>query len=116
MQVEAGQTARLSCTVHRLGRFVVMWKQAGRVISAGSLLVRKDHRLRLQLSGRDTFDLEIEDIKIEDSSEYKCEVEIMGRPLSITHTLEVMEAPQVEIFTSNYFITITSFTSLSTWT
>ena len=94
-RVEAGHTARLSCTVDRLGKFIVMWKEAGRVISAGSLLVRKDHRFRLQLSGGDMFDLEIQDVRVGDSSEYRCEVDVMGRPLSIDHTLKVMLAPQV---------------------
>ena len=93
--MEAGHTARLSCTVDRLGKFIVMWKEAGRVISAGSLLVRKDHRFRLQLSGGDTFDLEIQDVRVGDSIEYRCEVDVMGRPLSIDHTLKVMLAPQV---------------------
>ena len=94
-RVEAGHTAHLSCSVSRLGQFVVMWKQGGRVISAGSLLVRKDDRFRLQLSGDNNFDLEIEDIGVEDSSEYQCEVDILGRPISIIHRLEVMVAPQV---------------------
>lgn len=94
-RVEAGRTAHLSCSVDRLGQFVVMWKQGGRVISAGSLLVRKDDRFRLQLSGDNNFDLEIEDIGVEDSSEYQCEVDILGRSISIIHRLEVMVAPQV---------------------
>ena len=30
---ELGQTAVLACSVQNLGKFVVMWKQDGRVIS-----------------------------------------------------------------------------------
>jgi len=94
-RVEAGATARLSCTVHRLGKFVVMWKEASRVISAGSLLVRKDARFGLKLTRGNSFDLEINQVRVGDGGEYRCEVDIMGRPLSIVHTLEVMVAPQV---------------------
>ena len=34
-------------------------------------------------------------MQVGDAGEYRCEVDIMGRPLTITHTLEVMVAPQV---------------------
>ena len=64
-----GGTAILGCSVENLGQYVVMWKQDGRVISgqsaltkhhhqqqqqltitAGSLLVRKDARIRLAVT------------------------------------------------------------------
>ena len=63
---EVGGTAILACSVENLGQYVVMWKQEGRVISgqirlltpihqqliiaAGSLLVRKDARMRLSVT------------------------------------------------------------------
>ena len=58
---------------------------------------RKAQRFRLQLSGGDTFDLEIQDVRVADSSEYRCEVDVMGRPLSINFTLKVMLAPQPQV-------------------
>ena len=36
-------------------------------------------------------------LQVGDAGEYRCEVDIMGRPLTITHTLEVMVAPQVQL-------------------
>eukprot|EP00090_Calanus_glacialis_P044461 TRINITY_DN7935_c0_g1_i1.p1 TRINITY_DN7935_c0_g1~~TRINITY_DN7935_c0_g1_i1.p1 ORF type:complete len:540 (-),score=51.18 TRINITY_DN7935_c0_g1_i1:141-1760(-) len=94
-RVEAGQSARLTCTVNNLGKYVVMWKQNGRVISAGNLLVRKDNRFQLKIADNN-FNLEISDLTLDDASDYKCEVDIMGRPISIVHTLEVLIAPQIQ--------------------
>ena len=42
VRVKAGDTARLRCQVTNLGRFVVMWKEGKRVITAGTLKVRGD--------------------------------------------------------------------------
>ena len=42
-RVEARQSTQLTCIVNILGKYVVMWKQNGRVISAGNLLVRKEN-------------------------------------------------------------------------
>ena len=95
LRVQAGQSAHLTCTVNNLGKYVVMWKQNGRVISAGNLLVRKDNRFRLKITANN-FNLEITDLSLEDASDYKCEVDIMGRPISIVHTLEVLIAPQIQ--------------------
>lgn len=92
---ELGQTAVLACSVQSLGKFVVMWKQDGRVISAGNLLVRKDDRLRLTVSSSD-YNLHISSLSLEDASDYTCEVDIMGRPISIIHRLEVLVAPRIQ--------------------
>ena len=95
LRVVAGQSVHLTCIVNNLGKYVVMWKQNKRVISAGNLLVRKDNRFSLNIL-ENKFVLEIKDITLEDASDYKCEVDIMGRPISIVHTLEVLMAPQVQ--------------------
>ena len=36
------------------------------------------------------------DISVDDASDYTCEVDIMGRPISIDHRLEVLIAPQIQ--------------------
>ena len=95
LRVVAGQSVHLTCIVNNLGKYVVMWKQNKRVISAGNLLVRKDNRFSLNIL-ENKFVLEIKDITLEDASDYKCEVDIMGRPISIVHTLEVLIAPQIQ--------------------
>ena len=84
-------------------------------ISAGSLLVRKDARIRLSVTDTEfslylsalTLEVERESklgrmfslliaFHCQDASEYTCEVDIMARPISITHKLEVLVAPRVQ--------------------
>ena len=48
--------------VANLGKFVLMWKQGSRVLTADRLVVRKDDRIRL----RDDSALEISDLRAED--------------------------------------------------
>ena len=95
IKVDAGQSVHMPCMVNNLGKYVVMWKQKGRVISAGNLLVRKDSRFQLEISDN-SFSLKMSDITVDDASDYTCEVDIMGRPISIDHKLEVLIAPQIQ--------------------
>jgi hypothetical protein len=69
--------------VINLDNFVVMWKQANRVLSAGNLVVRKDPRMSL----REDYSLELSDITPDDQGAYTCEIDIMGKPVSIQHTV-----------------------------
>jgi hypothetical protein len=48
--------------VTNLDNFVVMWKQANRVLTAGNLVVRKDPRMSL----RDDYSLELSDVTPDD--------------------------------------------------
>ena len=66
-----------------MGSFVLMWKKDGRVLTAGNLVVRKDNRLQL----RNDFSLEINSLKPEDQGPYICEIDVMGQPISIDHTV-----------------------------
>ena len=70
-------------------------KQDERVILAGNLLVRKDNRFQLKIADNN-FNLEISDLTLDDESDYKCEVDIMRRPIRIVNTLEVLIAPQIQ--------------------
>ena len=60
-----------------------MWKRGQRVLTAEKLVVRKDERIRLT----DDFSLEITDLRPEDQGTYTCEVDVMGKPISIQHTV-----------------------------
>ena len=64
-----------------LGKFVLMWKQGSRVLTADRLVVRKDDRIRL----REDSALEVSDLRAEDQGTYTCEVDVMGKPISIEH-------------------------------
>ena len=67
-----------------LGTYVLMWKQQKRVLTAGTLVVRKDYRMRL----RDDFSLELSELKPDDQGTYTCEIDVMGKPISITHKVQ----------------------------
>ena len=58
-----------------------MWKQQNRVLTAGTLVVRKDYRMRL----KDDFSLELTQLKPDDQGTYTCEIDVMGKPISIKH-------------------------------
>ena len=73
----------LPCHVTNLDNFVVMWKQANRVLSAGNLIVRKDPRMSL----RDDYSLELSDVTPDDQGVYTCEIDVMGKPIAIQHTV-----------------------------
>ena len=73
-----------------------MWKQQNRVLTAGTLVVRKDYRMRL----KDDFSLELTQLKPDDQGSYTCEIDVMGKPISIKHKVSCMiEEPLVEFAT-----------------
>ena len=78
--------AVLPCQVAHLGGFVLMWKKDGRVLTAGSLVVRKDTRIEL----RNGFSFAINTLKPEDQGPYICEIDVMGQPISIEHTVCIL--------------------------
>ena len=83
-RAQVGETLVLPCQVANLGTYVLMWKQQKRVLTAGTLVVRKDPRMRL----RDDFSLEISELKPDDQGTYTCEIDVMGKPISITHKVK----------------------------
>lgn len=90
-QVEAGAEVVLECRVQHLGAMVLMWKQGPRVLTAGSMVVRRDRRLRLEGTN-----LVISDLEPEDSGEYDCEIEAdSDRPISVTHRLDILIPPTI---------------------
>lgn len=78
---ELGDRLVLPCQVANLDKFVLMWKQGNRLLTAGKMVVRKDSRIRL----RDDFSLEIEELRAEDQDTYTCEIDVLGKPISIQH-------------------------------
>ena len=82
-RAQVGETLVLPCQVSNLGTYVLMWKQEKRVLTAGTLVVRKDFRIHL----RDDFALELQQLKPDDQGTYTCEIDVMGKPLSIQHTV-----------------------------
>lgn len=90
-QVEEGGQVTLQCGVKHLGNMVLMWKQGPRVLTAGSMVVRRDRRLRLEGNN-----LVISELEAADSGEYDCEIEAdSDRPISVTHKLDILIPPQI---------------------
>merc|ERR1712025_441915 len=90
-KVEMGGSVSLECSVQDLGNMVLMWKQGPRVLTAGSMLVRRDKRLRLEGNN-----LVISELEEEDGGEYDCEIEADGdMPISVTHRLDILIPPRV---------------------
>ena len=90
-KVEMGGKVSLECSVVDLGNMVLMWKQGPRVLTAGSMLVRRDKRLRLEGNN-----LVISELEAEDGGEYDCEIEADGDvPISVTHRLDILIPPRV---------------------
>jgi len=90
-RVEAGEQVELECSVEQLGSMVLMWKQGPRVLTAGSMMVRRDKRL--QLRGNN---LVISQLEVDDGGQYDCEIEADGDlPISVSHRLDILLPPRV---------------------
>jgi len=90
-RVEAGGQVELECSVEHLGSMVLMWKQGPRVLTAGSMMVRRDKRL--QLRGNN---LVISQLEVDDGGQYDCEIEADGDlPISVSHRLDILLPPRV---------------------
>ena len=92
-RAELGESLVLPCRVANLGEFVLMWKRNSRVLTAGNLVVRKDSRISIagggphDRGGGGGHGLEIADLRADDGGTYTCEVDVMGRPIHISHTV-----------------------------
>lgn len=63
------------------------------MLTAGSMVVRRDRRLRLEGNN-----LVITDLEPEDSGEYDCEIEAdSDRPISVSHRLDILIPPTVSL-------------------
>ena len=71
------------------GESNVIWKESNRIISAGTIIIRKDSRLRLE----NGYNLRINDLMESDSGEYVCEIETFGSPMHQTSRLEILGKP-----------------------
>jgi len=96
-QEPQGGEVVLYCEVLNLNDNNVVWKQGERVISAGNIMTRVDKRMSLiQLNfGSHPTNLRIKRLKLSDAGNYTCEVEWPGAPLSVTHSLTVLQPPVI---------------------
>lgn len=85
-RAEVGETLLLPCRTRNLGNMILLWKKGTRVLTAGVVKVRRDHRIKLEGT-----DLQISKIESDDAGEYVCEVETDDdEPIAIMHSVEIL--------------------------
>lgn len=89
--------------------YVVAWKRGIAIISAGTVKVTPDERIKLV----DGYSLEIKDAVPQDAGDYVCQIATM-EPLEITHTVEILGKKFTEInYTQRYRVSLSSSHSSS---
>ena len=69
------------------GNYVVYWHKGTDMLTARDMMVKPDPRMRLDSN---QYNLQIKNIKETDAGDYTCKVVVMGQPIYITHTLEIL--------------------------
>ena len=82
------------------GKSVLLWQRGVDVLTAQSLMVSPDHRYKLLADHT----LEIRNIKPSDGGDYACKISVLGDPIEIKHTLEILRKP----FFSYFFLNVLS--------
>jgi len=91
-KAQVGNSVILLCQVENLGESNIIWKESNRIITAGTMIIRKDSRLHLE----NGYNLRIDDLRESDSGEYVCEIETFGSPIHQTSRLEILVPPSVQ--------------------
>jgi len=95
VKVDLGNTARLTCTVHDLGSYVISWKKDGTFITLGANKAIEDDRVSVALTDSSST-LTITLVKLEDAREYTCQVATQ-EPMIKAFTIEIKAPPNVKI-------------------
>ncbi|XP_040581372.1 protein amalgam [Lepeophtheirus salmonis] len=108
-RVQVGEVLTLPCDVHNLGPMVLMWKKGQRVLTAGSMIVKRDKRITLH-----KHHLVLTNLNIHDGGEYSCEIETdEPQPLAMTHTVEILVPPSIMSQPRNGRIVVRKGTSIT---
>lgn len=86
VRVAIGERVVLPCQVSNLGSYVLVWQKGSDVLTAKSIMVTPDPRFRLV----NKHGLQIHGIRSQDAGDYTCKISLMGEPVAITHTLEIL--------------------------
>ena len=68
---------------------VVTWSKDGQVISADNFKVLKDSRITVNHVPRDGVTITITDLKVSDSGQYACALNLKQNVLKVVHTLQI---------------------------
>ncbi|GAB0096699.1 Immunoglobulin-like domain superfamily [Sergentomyia squamirostris] len=91
----AGETILLPCEVANTDNYIVAWKRGIAILSAGTVKVTPDPRVRL-VNG---FSLQIRDAVPQDGGDYICQIATL-EPREITHTVEILVPPKINHISS----------------
>ena len=64
----------------------MVWQKGQNVLSAKSIMVTPDPRIKLV----NHHSLQIRSIKSSDAGDYQCKISVLGDPIVIVHTLEIL--------------------------
>ncbi|XP_039453471.1 hemicentin-1-like [Culex pipiens pallens] len=90
-----GDTITLPCEVSSPGSYVLAWKRGIAILTAGTVKVTPDTRVRL-VNG---YTLQILDATAADAGDYICQIATMN-PREITHHVEILVPPKITHVTS----------------
>ena len=65
------------------------------MLTARDIMVKPDPRMRLEPA--ELYNLQIKNIKETDAGDYSCKVSVLGQPVYITHTLEILGKSSIKI-------------------
>ena len=65
------------------------WSKDGQVISADNFKVLKDSRITVNHAPRDGVAITISDLKVSDSGQYACALNLKQNVLKVVHTLQI---------------------------
>ena len=68
------------------GDYVLVWQKGDQVLTAQSMMVFPDRRFKLLPDHT----LELRNINPRDGGDYSCKISVLGDPIEITHTLEIL--------------------------
>ena len=68
------------------GSYVLVWQKGDDVLTAQSIMVSPDRRFKLLPDHT----LELRNINPRDGGDYSCKISVLGDPIEITHTLEIL--------------------------
>lgn len=90
-------TCILSYPSERSAQYILAWKRGIAVLTAGSLKVTVNPRIRLMpmVQGQPGYNLEIRDVHIGDAGDYICQIGTM-EVKEIVHTLEVLVPAKID--------------------
>ena len=72
---------------------MLVWQKGEDVLTAKSIMVTPDPRFQLVSK----HNLQVHRIRSQDAGDYTCKIPVMGAPITIVHTLEILGKSQTHL-------------------